>query len=193
MHYQTNFDIAKSELLIEPIRTAISSMDGYKITQLSTVHGFNISFIEIIETTNISDLIKIFDVLTEDNDGLNLVNTYLHEINHEIQSYPHTIDENETDVIINYENLIKNKIKIDLSIINRTQEHLDNLITSIWSYTHKSINCQTEDQKVKDSISKINKKVIELHKYYNVNEKKPSFIVNPDAKILNKYFISNTR
>lgn len=52
LHFQTSFAIAQSELIAEPIRTALKTHDANMLVDLSSLLGFDVLFRQQLDTTN---------------------------------------------------------------------------------------------------------------------------------------------
>jgi len=66
LHFQTNLEIARSELLVEPIRSAMNGKDAEAILSLSEVIGFDIFFKKQLQKTDPEDAYNLaFEVFRQ--------------------------------------------------------------------------------------------------------------------------------
>lgn len=183
IHYQTSFNIAQSELIVEPLRAAFAGVDAERIVTLSVLHGFDVFFKKQMAVTDAPDLVKIMAELVELSDGKKLVEQYLTDLNHELLDNPVIPDEFDEDLIIGFRTLLSHSISIDLSIPKNEQQKTAVIV-------HRLAQTLLNSNDPKD-LSPNNKKWEELlqfvrntYSYFTVTGERPSFIEKPSAAMV---------
>ncbi|PQJ84419.1 P-loop NTPase fold protein, partial [Aliivibrio sifiae] len=136
IHYQTDKDIAKAELLIEPMKSAINQYDDYEILSLSNIYGFDVEFRKYIRTVESYDLVRLLDLIIYHRDYENKdeddkksrtawAESWLEDINFSLlESKNDThIDNYDEDLISSFNNLISSGIDINTIRIENEMEH----------------------------------------------------------------------
>ncbi|GAA0237905.1 P-loop NTPase fold protein [Marinomonas primoryensis] len=184
LHFQTSFDIAQSELIIDPIRTAFNSFDIDNLIKISSLFGFEVFFKKQLASTNVADLVRISALLSEDDRGIEIIHDYLVDINHELKDSLYENTDFDEDLVDDYKKLKENGINIDLKIPNYLQNQATNDINKIFRKL-KLIKSNENSKEVIDSINSqvksLEKKVEECYEYYCVTANLPDFIKNPKS------------
>ena len=81
IHYQTTIDIARSELLGEPIRTGISNNTPSEVISLKNIYGYDIVLEKIAEEIGFIDCIKFCAATLEDESNLEWLTHWLPRFN----------------------------------------------------------------------------------------------------------------
>ncbi|KJY81609.1 hypothetical protein TW81_17405 [Vibrio galatheae] len=68
VHYQTSFDVAKSELLESPLKSAISRSDFEELFELTPLFGFDVAFQRLLGTVDPYEYVNILSEANFDND-----------------------------------------------------------------------------------------------------------------------------
>ncbi|HAS6026375.1 P-loop NTPase fold protein [Vibrio vulnificus] len=133
LHYQTSFEIAESELIAEPIRVAFDTHKTTTLLELKPLLGFDVFFRQQIEQTDPIELVKVAATLVEEVEGRELVNEYLHDINHELKEISkEKADSFDADLVSSYNSLLQSKININLTPIEIRQKVSTTKIRTIW-------------------------------------------------------------
>ncbi|NOH32860.1 P-loop NTPase fold protein [Vibrio chagasii] len=180
LHFQTSFKVAQSELIADPIRTALNTYDAIKLIELSSLLGFDVLFRQQLTTTNASDLVKISDALTQEENGKELVNKYLGDINHEIRYSPnedYTFDE---DLIQSYENLQDIGINLDLKLLKHRQNQVTKTIMKMWRVM-QPLTSTLDLEKAKYKWNDLENTVKQCFAHCRVSGTLPSFIKKPSS------------
>jgi len=185
LHYQTSFQIAESELIAEPIRVAVNTHDTSTLVTLKPLLGFDVFFKQQIEKTDSTELVKIAAALLDEDTGLELVNEYLSDINHELKgSQTHTSYEYDKELVTSYLHLTKKGIKINLTPISTRQESVTNSIKDIWDLLSNLDSPTLGKSPV--SLNELQRTIMDCYAYSTITKIKPYFVEN-----LNPNFIVN--
>ncbi|WP_447078907.1 P-loop NTPase fold protein [Shewanella algae] len=183
IHYQTSFQLAQSELIVEPLRAAFSGMDAKQIVALSALHGFDVFFKKQMAVTDAPDLVKLMAELVELSDGKKLVERNLADINYELLDNPVIPDEFDEDLITGYRTLLDHGISIDLSIPEKEQQE-----TTMFVHRMAQTLLRSNDPKdlspSNDKWEKLTQSVRNTYSYFTVTGKRPSFVETPTAPIV---------
>lgn len=185
LHYQTSFTVAQSELILEPIKRALNTYDTSTLIELSSLLGFDVLFRQQLEATSPSDLVKVTSSLVQKNDGKEVVNKYIRDINHELK---YAIDEEyefDEELIESYIFLLANQIDIELKIVKNRQSKITTTIEKKWSELIPLTSTSLLEFTHYDW-ENFKNKVKECHAYYRITNITPSFIKNIDP-----YFFVN--
>ncbi len=175
IHYQTDKDIAKAELLIEPIKSAIIQYDDYEILNLSKIYGFDIEFRKYIRTVEPYDLVRLLDLIIYHRDNENKdeddkisrtawAESWLEDINFSLlESKNDThIDNYDEDLVSSFNDLIASDIKINTIRIENEMDHISNKLPNYF------------EQKNKEQLTLVNM----IYDYSTIINKTPSFVSN---------------
>ncbi|WP_434951377.1 P-loop NTPase fold protein [Shewanella sp. HL-SH4] len=179
LHFQTSFEIAQSELIAEPIRTAFSISDTQALMKLKPLLGFDVFFKQQIESTNSKDLIKIAASIAEEKSGHELLNTYLKDINHEVKETESEDYEYDDELVSSYKILAQNNIKIDLTLAKKLQNNTASSISTMWQLL-SSLKSPNENNTAED----LEKALRECYAYSSITDVIPRFITKPDASFV---------
>jgi hypothetical protein len=125
LHYKSTADVAKSELLVSPIQSAINGYDGRALLNLSKVLGFEIYFNRAIETTTYIRLVELLsEVAALEVDGTkSWVETWIPSVNLKGNGVD-SIGDEDFEIVIRFDELLKSGYMLDLEPIVRTEETL---------------------------------------------------------------------
>ncbi|WP_180800601.1 P-loop NTPase fold protein, partial [Vibrio parahaemolyticus] len=183
LHFQTSFTIAQSELIAEPIRTALKTYDADMLVELSSLLGFDVLFRQQLATTNVSDLVKITDYLVQADNGLEVAEKYLIDINHEIK-YSTTEDYDfDEDLIDSYRNLQDNDVSIDHKIINERQKQIIKSIEKIWKVM-ESLDSLSDTEDAEYKWEDLENAIKQCYAFYLVTSTSPHFINKPTSSFV---------
>ncbi len=163
IHYQTSPEVAKSELLAEPIRLAVLNNDADRIIEISTIYGFDLFFeryidsIGSIEPTKLAA--KVSAIVSEQT--RDWLEKWLPKINH-IADKDGVIDEYDKGYVEAIISLKDAKYDVELERINSSISVLEELI--------KENEGDAE-------------KLDELYSYCEVEGIMPQIIKKPPAKL----------
>ncbi|WP_274883832.1 P-loop NTPase fold protein [Vibrio harveyi] len=178
LHFQTSFTIAQSELIAEPIRTALKTYDADMLVELSSLLGFDVLFRQQLATTNASDLVKITDYLVQADNGYEVAEKYLNDINHEIMYSTIEDYDFDEDLIESYRNLQDNDVSIDYKIINERQKQIIESIRKIWKVMN-SLDSPSDIEDAEYKWGDLEKAIKQCYAFYLVTGKTPHFINKP--------------
>lgn len=184
IHYQTSFEIAQSELIIEPLRAAFSGMDAEQIVTLSALHGFDVFFKKQMAATDVPDLVKLMAELVQLPKGKKLVEQYLSDINHELIDNPEIPDALDEDLINGFLTLLAHDINIDLSIPENEQRKTDVIAKRLMrrmSSSKELTDLHTNDNEQGEKLIQV---VRDAYGYFTVTGKRPKFIETPTASMV---------
>ncbi|MCQ1060122.1 KAP family NTPase [Photobacterium sp. ZSDE20] len=183
LHYQTSFEIASSELIIQPLRAAFNSHDAPRIIDLSSLHGFEVFFKKQTENTDAPDLVKLMAALVETSEGKALVEHFLADFNHELVQHSDPLDEFDAELIDCFNSLITAGIDVDVSIPTVEQRNLTNAVlnrTNSLLRANKPKDLATNNEQWE----KVMNLIRQIYQYFTVTGKKPLFITRPSADTL---------
>lgn len=183
LHFQTSFAIAQSELIAEPIRTALKTYDADMLVKLSSLLGFDVLFRQQLATTNASDLVKITDYLVQVDNGNEVAEKYLSDINHEIKHSTIEDYDFDKDLIESYQNLQDNNINIDYKIINERQKQIIKSIRKIWKVM-KSLDSPSDMEDAEYKWEDLEKAIKQCYAFYLVTGTSPYFINKPTSSFV---------
>ncbi|MDM5140671.1 KAP family NTPase [Aeromonas bestiarum] len=183
LHFQTSFKVAESELIAEPIRVAVNTHNTSSLVALKPLLGFDVFFKQQIEKTDSTELVKIAAALLEEDTGIELVNEYLGDINHELKGSPaNTIYEFDKALVTSYWNLVKKGVKINHSPIDSRQESVTNSIKNIWNIL-SSLDSPMLG-KSPDSLNELQRFIIDCYAYYTITKTRPYFVEALDSNFI---------
>ncbi|WP_414499676.1 P-loop NTPase fold protein [Zymobacter sp. IVIA_12111.31 C1] len=170
IHYQTNENIAKSELIYFPMNKAISSLDISRIFSLSSIYGFDFFFSKAISETSplkITELLSKKGSLSDEEykifveKWLPITNIKINDIssleyNEDYMEAVQILKERDFDPNLNIAQIIFNKIDND----------------------------SKEDKIKKDTY---NDKIIELHMCSKLLKKSPFILREPNANVFSRH------
>ncbi len=165
IHFQTNEDTAKSELLADPIKSAIKNRNGGAILDLMGVYGFSIFFERELELILTEDAIVVARSIlaVKGPDSLAWLNEWLPIIN--VKSRAEGVIENfNEDYIKAIRILLDNNLDVDTTKITLTIDDINDTYCN--------------EESIKDYI------LSHLYSYCEVTQVKPSMIFYPKMKIL---------
>lgn len=183
LHFQTSFTIAQSELIAEPIRTALKTYDANMLVELSSLLGFDVLFRQQLAITNASDLVKITDYLVQADNGLEVAEKYLIDINHEIKHSTTEDYDFDEGLIESYQNLQDNGVSVDHKIINERQKQIIKSIGKIWKVMESldsSLDPAGAEYKWKD----LENAIKQCYALYLVTGTSPYFINKPTSSFV---------
>ncbi|PSW75120.1 hypothetical protein C9J41_00270 [Photobacterium sp. GB-50] len=183
LHFQTSFTIAQSELIAEPIRTALKTYDADMLVELSSLLGFDVLFRQQLAITNTSDLVKITDYLVQVDNGLEVAEKYLNDINHEIKYSTIEDYDFDEDLIDSYRNLKDNNVNIDYKIIKEHQKKITNSINEIWKVM-KSLNSASDIETAQYKWEDLEQAIKQCYSFSLVTGKTPHFINKPNHSFI---------
>lgn len=183
LHFQTSFTIAQSELIAEPIRTAIKTYNANMLVELSSLLGFDVLFRQQLATTNASDLVKITDYLVREDNGNEVAEKYLNDINHEIKHSSNEDYDFDEDLIESYQSLQKNGVSINQKIVNERQKQIIRTITKMWKVLEK-LDSQSDLEHAEYKWEDLENAIKQCYQYYLVTGKNPHFINNPNPSFV---------
>ncbi len=170
IHFQSTEDIARSELLEEPIRAAISSVESHKLFELSKLFGFKETFDKYIELNDPYDVVhSLGDLLDrediEESERLEWIKFHLDTVNHYLVEEQHNTDitHYDNDLIFSYKKLLDNNIDINTQRIENEVQTLENHI-------------EDEHPLNEDEL------LSQLHDYSYITGSTPSLIKTADAE-----------
>ncbi|HIF9148501.1 TPA: P-loop NTPase fold protein [Photobacterium damselae] len=178
LHFQTSFTIAQSELIAEPIRTALKTYDADMLVELSSLLGFDVLFRQQLATTKASDLVKITDYLVRADNGLKVAEKYLNDINHEIKHSTTEGYDFDEDLIDSYRNLQDNGVSVDHKIINERQKQIIKSIEKIWMVM-ESLDSSSDIEGTEDKWEDLENTIKQCYALYLVTGTSPHFITEP--------------
>ncbi|EHJ91174.1 P-loop NTPase fold protein [Vreelandella boliviensis] len=168
IHYQTNKDIARSELLYEPISQAISSYNAEEILSLSAIFGFDVFFQKAINSYDSREMVKLasFVLESESNKKKEWLLEWLPKINvkTKMESVPEDFDQKYVE---SARNLVESDYELNLRLIN------DGIV--------RAVTLIKKDDRSRDQ------NLQELYLYSRVEGFMPQAIVDCDAEI----FVNN--
>ncbi|WP_421248051.1 P-loop NTPase fold protein [Aeromonas jandaei] len=183
LHYQTSFQVAESELIAEPIRVAVNTHDTTTLITLKSLLGFDVFFKQQIEKTDSSELVKIAADLLKEDAGLELVNEYLSDINHELKgSQTNTVDEFDKELVTSYVHLTDKGIKINLTPISTRQDLVTNSIKGIWGLLSR-LDSPTLG-KSPNSLNELQRTIMDCYAYSTITKIKPYFVEKPEPNFI---------
>ena len=185
LHYQTSFSVAQSELIADPIRTALNTYDAKMLLELSPLLGFDVLFKHQLTATDADDLVKIAGALIHEENGGELVDKYLNDINHEIRYSTISEYNFDEDLIESYTNLRDAGIDIDLKIAKNRQNQVTKTINEIWEVM-QVLEASSDLFNAKYSWNDLEGAVKECYSHYCVTGLSPNFVKKP-----NSYFVVN--
>ncbi|QQK64727.1 hypothetical protein F8A90_11750 [Cobetia sp. cqz5-12] len=168
IHYQTSEEIARSELLAEPIYRSVMSGDIHTVMSLSNVYGYDYYFKANARSVSSQELIKLSsDILDSDYDNKQeWVQRWMPTFNHRAKNEGNLVG-CDKEYIRSIKNLINNHgVKVELRLI-------DNAIKKI----SKDIRSDTQSA---------NKLLDDLYWYSTVEGKVPEIIANCPAEVFVK-------
>lgn len=183
LHFQTSFTIAQSELIAEPIRTALKTYDAEMLVELSSLLGFDVLFRQQLAVKNASDLVKITDSLIQVDNGTEIVKKYLNDINHEIK---HSVIEDydfDEDLIESYRSLQSNGVSIDRKIINERQKQITKSIRKIWRVMD-SLESPSDINDAEYQWDDLEKAIKQCFAFYLVTGISPYFVNKPTSSFV---------
>ncbi|HHF3010122.1 TPA: P-loop NTPase fold protein [Vibrio diabolicus] len=183
LHFQTSFTIAQSELIAEPIRTALKTYDADMLVELSSLLGFDVLFRQQLATTNASDLVKITDYLVQTNNGLEVAEKYLNDINHELKNSTTEGYDFDEDLIESYRNLQDNGVSIDHKIINERQKQIIKSIGKIWKVM-EPLDSPSDLEDAEYKWEDLENAIKQCYAFYLVTGTSPHFINNPTSSFV---------
>lgn len=183
LHFQTSFTIAQSELIAEPIRTAIKTYNANMLVELSSLLGFNVLFRQQLATTNASDLVKITDYLVQEDNGNEVAQKYLNDINHEIKHSSNEDYDFDEDLIESYLSLQENGVNINQKIVNERQKQIIRTITKMWKVLEK-LDSPSDLDHAEYKWEDLDTAIKQCYQYYLVTGKNPHFINNPNPSFV---------
>ncbi|PNH91327.1 P-loop NTPase fold protein [Vibrio diazotrophicus] len=120
VHFQSNEEIAKSELLDEPIRAAIKNVSSTRLFELSKLFGFKEAFDKYIELNDPYDVVILLGELLdrediEESEKLQWIENHLATINHYLNEERFNTAPNhyDSDLVAAYRTLLDSKIDIN--------------------------------------------------------------------------------
>jgi|GEM_PF-2834021 len=183
LHFQTTFEIAQSELLLEPLRAAFGSLDSDRIIKLKDLFGFADAFRHQISSTDADELIKVTAALSVSESGIDLINEYLYDINYEQRNFKASSDGFDGELIKGYELIQEHGIEIDLTYIRQLQSDSEDRIDSLWSNLYSTLKSGKADKKLSD-LNEILEQVKRCYRYNFVTSVTPKFISEPNSHFL---------
>lgn len=189
LHYQTSFDVAQSELLIEPIKTAMNTYDASSLLSLSSLLGFDVFFKQQIESTDASDLVKISDTIVQEESGKELLINFIKDINHEIKCFPDSEYIFDEELLDCYDNLKANDIDIDLKLAKDNQNKVTQKTSELWNEKY-SVILTGSGEDTESDWAELEELVRQSYAHYNVTKILPSFIRDPEPEfVVNALFL----
>ncbi|GJM30190.1 MAG: hypothetical protein DHS20C17_28250 [Cyclobacteriaceae bacterium] len=167
IHYQTSPEVAQSELLGEPIRTAIKNYDAEVILELSNLFGFNLHFRKNADLVDPHELVKLAAKI-EQSEGKSKdawIKRWLPEINRLIRYDKSVPSEFDEEFIKAVRTLKEMNYEVELSRIKRAAKETENVI-------------------VKDTLEELesmNNHLSVLYSYSSITGIKPPLIEKPSA------------
>ncbi|GAA5218324.1 P-loop NTPase fold protein [Corallincola platygyrae] len=167
IHYQTLPDIAKSELLGEPIRAALTSADEERLIELSDVLGYDVFFERQIERSNPPALVELAARAVAHGDkGISWVDKWLPRFNRLSAESSAELSYSE-DYVDAIEFLVKRGYDVDLSLVRSKQQKLQKSLREI-DFPASEGSEQSVDH---------------VYAYSKLLGKKPFVIENPPVKL----------
>lgn len=113
LHYQTRVDIARSELLEDPLRRAVANYDAHEVVELSEIFGFDVAFQRLISMYDPYDLVKLASE-THENDPKHeaWLSKWIPNINSYLEQYKDAISAYDSQLIEAYSNLTSREVKL---------------------------------------------------------------------------------
>ncbi len=122
LHYQTKPEIAKSELLNQPLDRAIKQHDADAIIEREDIYGFKEACEKVISNNSYVDIIKLADSLLESDHEFakSWVSVHISIINHELADQLSQLEnqKHDSDLVNALLSLIDSNLPIDIKPIN---------------------------------------------------------------------------
>lgn len=162
IHYQTDANIAKSELLLKPIIDNLNNSNYERIFELSKIYGFDLFFQGVLRKGYCYKAYKVMaPLLSCDDERILFAHEWIVFLNG-IVSRNSFIESHDFEYIESLLEILEKGIQVDTGHIDRTVQHLiDNFDAS----TKKQ-----DDIKI-------------LYGYCRINDSIPDFVSSPDHKI----------
>lgn len=186
LHFQTSFEIAQSELIAEPIKSAFLSLDSERLVELHPLHGFDLFFKKQIENTHASDLIKIAASLVDkrNESGKAILDAHIKDINHEIKEVDIDDYEMDSDLIEGHEVLAEHDIKIDLTLVKKLQGHVTDDIKEQWKSLKRMDADDVPHSVDSDEWQDLRRSLEECYRYSFRTNITPEFIQKPEVDFI---------
>ncbi|ELB2889771.1 hypothetical protein QNE36_003825 [Vibrio parahaemolyticus] len=173
IHFQTSTDIARSELLEDPLRRAVATYDAHEVVELSEIYGFDVAFQRLISISDPYELVKLASESDENepkHEGW--LSKWLPSINSYLEQYKDVTSTYDPQLIEAYSHLISRGIK--LSTARLATEH-----TALSKELYKDGSKKSEKE---DILSK-------LHSIETVSDKKLTLrkVSNPSIAFFLEY------
>lgn len=176
LYYQTTFDFAQSELLAEPIRSAISSLNAERLLKLKEIFGFDIFFRKEIDNSYPPQLIKLAAKIRKTSEeSHNWVNDWINDVNQlSSESYIKTLVQFDQEYLTSVKELKNVGINIDLGLINRSEI---TLAKEIKNDSEMLSEASLDDFSRKQS--NLTEKVLNLNSYWSLTQKNYELFTKP--------------
>lgn len=164
IYYQTSEDIAKSELLVEPISQAISLYDAKKILDLSDVYGFSLFFNRAIIRNSSVELIKLSSYIVDldSSEKNSWLNHWLPVINEKTSQEDGLIDFDQ-DYIDSVIKLRSHDYEVNLKFVRKSIDSISALL-------------KEDDEKADVALE-------EIYAYSQVEKEIPEAVIEVGAEI----------
>ncbi len=172
LHYQTTPEIAKSELLIQPLDRALKQHDPDAFIERADIYGFKDACVKIISKNSYIDIIKLANALLETNEEFTKfwLQEHIAVVNHEIDEQLKLAENQiyDADLVKALLNLLNKDYPLEISPLNTL--YYKNLVE-----VKEELNDGKTDGNIFDSLDS-------LYLYSKLTKKIPEIISEPDGE-----------
>lgn len=177
LHYQTTFDISRSELLVEPIRSAFQSKSSDRLIELSTLMGFELEFDKLCNNYGVPHFASVLSKAIDFTNGLDWSKEWVGRLNHWTKQTNKALTSFDAEYISSLSTLLENELEVDLSLCEKSAIELsDNIQADFASYRQSALqnsNVEFDDHKFKSNIK-------DLYSYCRLTEQVFSLFFEPE-------------
>lgn len=185
LHYQTSIEIAKSELIITPLKQAIENSQVSKIEELEKIHAFKEVSASVLDefspevlTIFLGKVLKQKEKETEKSDWVNAWGSSINQLAHKAQKIHNNLEKEYIASLTYLQN--EHNLELEDTLAIKTKDDLNIKIQKLNKTLPKPDN-ERYDEKLKELFSELEK----IYAYNRINAQPLNFIDKP----LDKFFI----